>query len=372
MTLLDLKQQFCFERFQTILFDRNGQLIESCNTLFDLATFETQNIFDLFPVLDGVKDALFTFSPNSSQNINIPRVEFSFGNHSFLSDFTVSSVLFNNTPVFVCHIQNLTEQYQHLIVIQQERNESIIEGQQLRIENEILSLHKDIDLLNKLRQARKELNINVASELEAPLNKIMALAAKLKDTAMTENEANYLSAIEASVAVLDDQLTLNRPAQLDLFLIPPERTLLDLPALIWNVLKIFEYNQQIKESPFYLRVNPGFPTLVIGNKPRIAQLLHNFLYHGIFGWKSLSTTLTASVIEIKPTHCNVEFFMSCAVNKSQIEETQHLSKQINEDLTALTSNLKGKFSMYFLPEDQNLLMKLSLPFRLPNNQETST
>ncbi len=368
MTLLEHKQRYSFERFQAIIFNGEGRLLDSCNALFDLSKHAEDSVYDVFPILEGVKDTLLTFVPNDSQKIHIPRIEFSFGGKFLICDFTFSAITYNDAPAYLWIIQDLTEQYNYLFVMQQERNESIIEGQQLRIENEILALQKDIALLNKLRQARKELNVSVASELEAPLNKIMALTAKLKDTALTQQEANYLAAIEASVTILDDQLIRSRPAQLDLLLVPPDRTSIQLSGLMWNVLKIFEYNNQIKESPFYLHVKPDFPPIVVANKPRVAQLLHNFIQHAIFSWQSISTTLTASVVEIKPTHCRLEFLLSCNTNLLQDEQSKALTKQINEDITALASNLKGQFTMFLLPEDNSLLMKLSIPFRLPDEK----
>lgn len=370
MTLPEFKQQYCFPQVQAVIFTGDGNILDSCETLFSVKNNNEKSIFEAFPLLDGVRATLLSLSPLSTDKVHLPRVELVLDDQFLIVDMTVSSVWYQGGVAYLWIIQNLTEQYNYLFIVQQERNESIIEGQKLRTENEILDLHKDIDILNKLRKSRKELNISVSSELEMPLNKIMALTAKLKDAAQTPQQEQYLRTIERAIALIDDQITQTRPAQLDLFLVPPDRTDIDLTNLIWSVIKIYNLNHLIKNHPFYLHVKPNFPALVVGNKPRIAQLLHNFIYHAFFTYKGSSTTLTASVIDAKSTHCRICLSMTCVPMAGLSEsELKEMGVQITDDIAALAFSLKGDFELFTLPNQKSILMQLIIPFRLPQEDQ---
>lgn len=364
MNLLDFKAKYCFEKVQAVIFNRNGQLLDSCDTLISLSNFSSQNLFDVFPVLEGVKGILADMQAQVSKPLLLSRVEFPFAAKYLICDFTFSAILYQGEAAYLWIIQDLTEQYNYLFVVQQERNETVIEAQQLRAENEILSLRKDIALLNKLREVRSDVNNSIISEIEAPLNRIMALTSKLKETTQTRKEYSYLESMESAITIIDDQLTQSRPVQLDLFLVPPDRSETDLQNLIWNVLKIFEYDNWVKESPFYLNFKPDLPKNVWVNKPRVAQLFHNFIAPIVFDWKGLGTSLSASVLDMKSTHCRLEFIITCTLPTLSNSEIENLSEKTTRDIDELARSFKGIFDLFLLPDNSRVVMTLQLPFRL--------
>ena len=364
MNLNDYKTAFCFRQVQAIIFNAGGQLLESCDTLISVSKHPNANLFELFPVLESVKGNLSSFAAGKNDKLVLPRVEFPFDDQFFICDFHFSMVYHHNQNAYLWILHDLTEQYNYLFLVQQERNETIIEAQKLKIDNEILALQKDITLLNNLRHIRRNLNTTITAEIEAPLNRIMALANKLKESADTKQEYNYLASMESAVSSIDDQLTQSRPMQLDLLLIPPDRTEINLQDLLWNVLKIFNYGQRTKVSPVYLNFKPGLPQSVLVNKPRLAQLFHNFFEHALFDWGSTLSSLSVSLQELKPAFCKLEFILTNNINPLSEQEIARLSEKMEEDLSELARTFKGKFDLFVLPEDQKVIMTLHLSFRV--------
>ncbi|OWY22903.1 sensor histidine kinase [Sphingobacteriales bacterium UPWRP_1] len=373
MNLNDYKTEFCFRQVQVVIFNAGGQLLESCDTLIPVNKFHHNNLFEMFPVLESIKGSLSSFVAGANEKLILPRVEFPFENQYFICDFHFSAIHYQNQNACLWILHNLTEQYNYLFLVQQERNETIIEAQNLKIENEILSLQKDITLLNNLRQIRRNLNATITAEIEAPLNRIMALANKMKETAASKKEYNNFVSMESAVSIIDDQLTQSRPMQLDLLLVPPDRTETNLQELLWNVLKIFNYRQRAKESPVYLNFKPGLPQTVLVNKPRLAQLFHNFFEYALFGWGSTLSNLSASLQEMKPTYCKLEFMLTNTINPLSEQEIAGLSEKMEEDLAELARTFKGRFDIFVLPDDLKVIMTLHLVLRLgtPENIPSS-
>ena len=123
MSVLTQKNIYLANKVQVVLFDGKGTLQDTCNSLLDILPLKDESLWDSFPMLESIESILNELSIEDGE-MYFPRVELTFDNRNWLFDF-----VFYRHPkqedTIVWVLQDFTQHYEHLRIIQQERNEAI-------------------------------------------------------------------------------------------------------------------------------------------------------------------------------------------------------------------------------------------------------
>ncbi|MEL6651044.1 MAG: hypothetical protein AAFQ87_09615 [Bacteroidota bacterium] len=121
----DLKQQLLNARHQVVIFDLEGQIIESCDTIVSVETWPSANVFDQWPVLEGIRHILPELS-NLEIPFRLPAVELSsFGLEGIFDfEFTIHPEHPEQIVWLMCDQSKI---YRYFRRVQQERNMLLLE-----------------------------------------------------------------------------------------------------------------------------------------------------------------------------------------------------------------------------------------------------
>jgi len=123
MSILTQKTAYLSNKVQIVLFSNEGILLDTCNTLLDILPLKDQSLWEAFPMLESIEVMLASLKIENEE-MYFPRVELTFNDKHWLFDFT-----FYRHPkqvhTIVWVLQDFTQHYEYLRVIQQERNEAI-------------------------------------------------------------------------------------------------------------------------------------------------------------------------------------------------------------------------------------------------------
>lgn len=129
--MIDL-QQYKIEDYdypsQLIFMDFSGRIMQSCNSIFDTFTFQSQSIVKEVPFLESIFHIVKTHVPGTPE-ILFKKVESPFYLLRGIYDFTFSTLKVDNQLLIRWTIFDKTSYYDNLIKNQQRRNELEIKRQ---------------------------------------------------------------------------------------------------------------------------------------------------------------------------------------------------------------------------------------------------
>ncbi|MEM6345221.1 MAG: hypothetical protein AAF927_15125 [Bacteroidota bacterium] len=125
MSLKEHKYQLLNRYHQIIIFDLEGKLLDSCNSMIDLKQLPNQNVFDQWPVLESVRPALHQLE-DLEVPFRLPAVELSLPELKGIFDFEFS-IHPEYPEQIVWLLIDQTRIYRYFRRIQQERNMLLLE-----------------------------------------------------------------------------------------------------------------------------------------------------------------------------------------------------------------------------------------------------
>ncbi len=240
----------CAPKFQVVIFDSTGMSLGSCDTFINTSDQEA-SLFEQFGFLQSIKSTLVALKPTDDE-LYFPRVEVYHQGRDWIFDFAFSRSS-ENPEHIVWTIQDLTRQYQYLLIIQQERNESLIRQEIIESRSKALSLHKEIQYLNHnflKEQERYHKLVELKSNWEKTLKKGEKNVLQLSDTLFGE-------IIEARKQKDSEWFAMSN--------------------LLWSVIKIFDTLSYAMRSPIYFNIRPDVSSEWFGRKWELCQLLYIFI-----------------------------------------------------------------------------------------------
>jgi len=152
------------------------------------------------------------------------------------------------------------------------------------------------DAAQASRMAKAQFLANVSHEIRTLMNAVVGLAHLLRNTAPTAEQLEYLTAIQSSsqnlLVIINDVLdsSLIEAGKLHL-----ARTPFNLPELLAQAARMFEFATTSKGLALYLQVAPDVPEAVFGDSVRLQQVLANLIENAIKFTAHGSIALTATV-----------------------------------------------------------------------------
>lgn len=136
MNIDSLKLEYLAHKIQIVSFGKDGNLLETCNSIINLST--KTNLFDQIIFLEGVKESLVGLTLEDSLDFNC--ISNPFGNDCAY-DFTFE---LEDNDTIIWYISDYTPQYNKLRDLQQGRNENVIRKEKLNSLNRKLSIENEL------------------------------------------------------------------------------------------------------------------------------------------------------------------------------------------------------------------------------------
>ena len=272
--LNQIKLDLISSKCQVTLFNFDGKVIESCDTLLKID--QRKSIFDQFdflksleeiipelPVHDKLEFAAIEWEEqiNGLFAIRVERIE-------------------ENLVQWV--IQDNSSLKEDTLKVQQERNTATINEEFLEIQQKYLEMEKELlsyknDELQRVQEFKTLFFAEVSHEMRTPLNSISGLISLLQEGNSTR-DPEYLSALRATSnhlnAIINDVLDLSKAEAGKLEL---EESSFNLEQAIQNIITGFSLLVKEKQLFLEVEIDKTIPNTIIGDPTRLSQVIYNLL-----------------------------------------------------------------------------------------------
>lgn len=283
MNIIKFKTNFLLkeEKCQVMLFNREGYLIDSCDTLLPLNSYKGTSRRIPLPIIDTIDEVLNNV-PEGEQLV-FPRVETHFEGYPIqIFDFILIKQHEGRKIYYVCVIRDYVVRYNHLQEIVTAQRTTAMEKEFLEIKHEKTALENElVNLKNKeleiARAIKNDFFAKASHELRTPVNGIIGLAEILMKTASGKQQ-EYLAALGQIAnqlkTVVNDLLDL---AKLEEKKITFEHTDFQLKEVLNNIHLSLKPLVETKKVKISFDIAAQVPDYLKGDSVRISQIIYNLV-----------------------------------------------------------------------------------------------
>ncbi|OEK02662.1 hypothetical protein BFP97_14525 [Roseivirga sp. 4D4] len=287
-----IKLQLIAPISQVVIFHTNGEVIDTCNTLFSVET--KRSVFDQFDFLKSIEE-VFPGLP-LGERLTFEAIEWNEGTEGL---FAMEFVKTDNIRIQWI-IQDRSKDKAQIAQVQQERNESAINEEFLEIQRKYLEMEKELlnyknDELQRIQKFKEQFFAEVSHEMRTPLNSISGLIDLLKSTkGLRDHE--YLTALKATSnhlnAIINDVLDLSK-IEAGKFRLTSDA--FDLRQMLGRILKGFEVGASEKGVVLDTHLDTAIPIMIEGDEVRLSQVIYNLLGNALKFTERGSVSLSINV-----------------------------------------------------------------------------
>ncbi len=304
MKLIDFKINFLLneEKCQVIFFDKNGYLIDSCDTLIPLSSYKGKQSIVPLPIIDNIYEILKN-TPDDEQLI-FPRVEINFlDNTPKILDLILTKRQHDADAYYICVMRDEVMRYEQLREIVTEQRAAKMEKELLEIKHEKIALENELILmknqeLERARAMKNDFFAKASHELRTPVNGILGLAEILEESAST-NQQEYVKALMQVATqlktIVNDLLDLSK---LEEKKITFENVPFNLAEIFNNIALAFKPLADKKEIRLLFVIDEKIPSYLLGDITRISQIIYNLASNAIKFTEKGEVRVSASLEEI--------------------------------------------------------------------------
>ncbi|SFF19215.1 ATP-binding protein [Thermoflexibacter ruber] len=304
MKLIDFKVNFLLneEKCQVIFFDKNGYLIDSCDTIIALSDYKEKQSTVPIPIIDNIHEILKD-TPDDEQLI-FPRVEINFPhNPTQILDLILTKKRNDADAYYICVMRDEVMRYEQLQEIVTEQRATAMEKELLEIKHEKTALENELILmknqeLERAKAMKNDFFAKASHELRTPVNGILGLAEMLEETA-TEQQQGYLKALVQVATqlktIVNDLLDLSK---LEEKKITFEQVPFNLGEIFNNIALAFKSLADKKEIKLLFSIDEKIPDYLLGDITRISQIIYNLVSNSLKFTEKGEVRVAASLEEI--------------------------------------------------------------------------
>lgn len=299
-----IKLQELGSKCQVVLFDAEGKVLESCDTILSIRKDET--LFDQFIFLLSIQEVIQTMEPG--QPLNFQLVEWSEQKEALLG------ITFRKLDdiTFQWFITDKSDERDQILSVQQSRNNASINEELLEIRQKYLESEKKLltyknEELLRIQKFKERFFAEVSHEMRTPLNSITGLV-KLLEWSEPKAIYDYLHALKATSEhlnhIINDVLDLSKVEEGKLQL---ENLSFNLHEITDAVLKGFSMAADEKKISLKSEIDPAVPEFILTDPIRLSQVLYNILGNALKFTHEGGITLSIHLKEEKQKDCTLLF-----------------------------------------------------------------
>jgi signal transduction histidine kinase/CheY-like chemotaxis protein len=309
MDLMAYKTEYLQKKCQFILFDNEGNIKDSCETLFRLSILKNNNLFDSLPILESIASELLALQPQSS-GFELQCLETDEFGKNGIYDFWIERV---GTNRLLWIIVDNTNHYQYLRILQSERNVSLISQEYIEIENRVISAEKELlnlknTELERMYKFKTDFFNHISHEIRTPVHGINGIARILREKADTQPLIQYTETIlntgKHLLGIVNELLD---HARLEAGEMNFEKNSFNIRNVVQSAIDLFAYAETEKNIMVACRIAPDVPQLLIGDERRLSQILYNLVGNAVKFTEKGSILVKVSVKEKDAASCRLIF-----------------------------------------------------------------
>ena len=289
---------------QVTLFEVNGRLLQSCNTLIPLT--QGESLYDRFDFLASMEDYFGQMPVGEELSLN--PMEW----HEELSALVVVRLAKLDQHTVQWILFDKTVEQERMKTVLQGRDRAVLNEEYLQLEKTLLETKKNHleyqnQELQRIQQFKQQFFAAISHEMRTPLNSITGLV-KLLEWSDPKEIYNYLHALKSTSdhlnSIINDVLDLSKIEEGKLLL---ESVSFDLKQLINTVVKGFSFVVKEKQLSLNVHFRDGLPTYIRADPTRMSQVLYNIISNALKFTEKGSVTLDLSAkkdrlyVEVKDT-----------------------------------------------------------------------
>ena len=177
----------------------------------------------------------------------------------------------------------------------------------LVLKNQILD--NQVELARKSAEIKQNIIANVSHELRTPLTGIIGLTDLLGDTPLTRTQQEYIATLRQTSRNLREIINqILDYSKIESGQVNLMRVTFSLEELFRHAADIFESLRNEKNLKLVTRIEPEAAGMILADRGRISQVLHNLYYNAVKFTPSGTITLHASVDHRQQIHENERAF----------------------------------------------------------------
>lgn len=278
-SLVQEKLAYFHHRSQYVVFNNEGYVKDSCQTLFEIPS--AVSIYEHITFMEAMQDPFTQLSPG--EDINFLCINTTLMGREGYYNFYIKR---QSKNVLKWFIYDLTEFYSYLQPWQQERNDQAIASEHLRLQQRAARLEKQLlqyqnEELQRIEQMKTAFFFQVSHEMRTPLNSIVGLSHLLAKEASPSqiDSVRALTATAQHLATIVDDVLDWAKLENDTIEIHPASFL--IKPLVQNVVEAFRPECQKKGVSLLVYLNDAVPDCLVGDATRLSQILYNLLGNAV-------------------------------------------------------------------------------------------
>ncbi len=267
---------------QLIILNDEGNILDSCNSIFEVGPFQDRPFTQYFPFLESIFPNLLELQIDSPE-LRFTKIEAPIAALPGIYDFTFTRMSIDGRQVILWSIYDYTNLYEDLRQYQQKRNELEIHRELLESRNRKLKRQQDLLaqknlVLENWDEVRRDYYEKVRLALQSPINALDGLSFILAKIS-PETDQDYLQTMQATVQHLQDILkefellnNIDRPENNNTLEPFPPRSIIE--AVIKDLSNLSRQGQAFQLEVEWLG---ELPSELRGNSRHLYQILHQLL-----------------------------------------------------------------------------------------------
>ncbi len=313
MKLNDFKTKFLQDWVQFVLIDDEGKFIESCETLFKLPSNDL-NLISQVPFIESIHELLETLVVG--QELSFPCINMDLYGFEGFFDFVFYRIDYEGQVCTLWIIMNFSDHYKHLMDLQQQRNESVIQKELIEVEKKNALLAKELlefknDELKRTQKLKTDFFSKISHEIRTPLNGILGISELLNDDPSPEKVKSYANTIfQASkhlTSIINDVLDM---AKIESSKMTFVNASFDIRQVVTAVTSSFIFLGKEKGIKVSANIGSDVPVILLGDQVRFSQILYNLLSNAVKFTEEGEVTVTIELLSSDHLDCCLRLFIS--------------------------------------------------------------